>query len=456
MTRGGSRWSAHPVSAAGIALTTVSALLFLSLWALDAAGWIRNPYVGLLAFIAIPAVFILGLALIPTGNWLARRRTRRGLDALPRWPRIDLNDTRVRRLALLVLLATIANVLILAAAGHQAVEYMDSPAFCGSLCHAPMQPQFVQWQQAPHAQIACFDCHVGTEPGGFLKAKLAGTRRLAHMITGTYPRPIVAGPSAIPAPAFTCEQCHSLASFAGDKLVVIRSYADDETNTESTTTLRLHVGIGPSTSKDEGRIHWHADPSRRIEYASTDASQTTIPWVRVTERDGRTRTFVAEGTNATAPPTSPRQMDCLDCHSRPAHPFAPSADRVVDRAMADGSLDRSLPYIRRETVRALTTSHAATVGGADDIAQSLRSFYGGKYPALTANKDARVERTVQTAQDLYRRHVFPSMHVTWGTYVSQLGHTDAPGCFRCHDDGHKAADGGVIRQDCTLCHAIEQ
>jgi hypothetical protein len=47
------------------------------------------------------------------------------------------------------------------------------------------------------------------------------------------------------------------------------------------------------------------------------------------------------------------------------------------------------------------------------------------------------------------------MKVAWGTYRNYLGHVDAPGCFRCHDDEHKAADGSVIRQDCELCHTLE-
>ncbi len=234
---------------------------------------------------------------------------------------------------------------------------------------------------------------------------------------------------------------------------MIRSYADDEANTESTTTLRLHVGMGSSGSKDEGRIHWHAETGRLIEYAATDASESTIPWIRVTEPDGQTRTFVADGVNPDRPPAAMRRMDCLGCHSRPAHPFAPSAERVVDRAIADGQLDRSLPYVRREAVRALTASHAE-----DDVATSLRAFYATAPSDRARSTDGRnsVERTIRTAQALYRQHVFPSMHVTWGTYANQLGHTDAPGCFRCHDDSHKTADGGVIRQDCTLCHAMEQ
>jgi hypothetical protein len=47
------------------------------------------------------------------------------------------------------------------------------------------------------------------------------------------------------------------------------------------------------------------------------------------------------------------------------------------------------------------------------------------------------------------------MNVTWGTHPDNLGHTDAPGCFRCHDDQHKSAEGRVIRQDCDLCHELQ-
>jgi len=445
----------HTVSAAGIALTTVSALLFLLLWILDAAGWIQNPYVGLLAFIGLPAVFVAGLLLIPLGAWLARRRVRRGLAPVPRWPRLDLNEPRARWVALLLLLATVVNVIIVMTAGYEAVHYMDSPAFCGAVCHTPMAPQFVQWQQGPHARVACVGCHIGNERGSFIKAKLAGTRRLAHMLTGNYPRPIVAGHGTIPAAAFTCEQCHSPASFSGDKLRVIRTYADDETSTESKTTVHVHVGMGSGASgasADEGSVHWHADPARVIEYAATDKEENTIPWVRVTERDGHSRVFVADGTTASAPPAAPRRMDCLGCHNLPAHPFAASVERAVDAAIADGRLDRSLPYVRRETVRALSAA------GVDSsvIERRLREFYGGTSASPVSNQGDAIARTVRTARELHEQQVFPAMHVTWGTYVSRIGHTDAPGCFRCHDDSHKSADGRVIRQDCTLCHAVEQ
>jgi hypothetical protein len=29
-----------------------------------------------------------------------------------------------------------------------------------------------------------------------------------------------------------------------------------------------------------------------------------------------------------------------------------------------------------------------------------------------------------------------------------------PGCFRCHDDEHRTADGQTISQDCSTCHSL--
>ena len=57
-------------------------------------------------------------------------------------------------------------------------------------------------------------------------------------------------------------------------------------------------------------------------------------------------------------------------------------------------------------------------------------------------------------QGVYARNVFPAMKVGWGTYPNNLGHMAFPGCFRCHDENHKAADGRTIQQDCQACHDI--
>jgi len=50
--------------------------------------------------------------------------------------------------------------------------------------------------------------------------------------------------------------------------------------------------------------------------------------------------------------------------------------------------------------------------------------------------------------------VFPDLHVTFGTYPSNIGHVDSPGCFRCHDDQHVSRDGTKISKECGICHSV--
>jgi hypothetical protein len=148
-------------------------------------------------------------------------------------------------------------------------------------------------------------------------------------------------------------------------------------------------------------------------------------------------------------------MDCMDCHNRPSHPFAPSAERAVDEAMAIGEISPKLPFAKRETVAALKDGYPDQQAASDAIAQRLRGFYRSNYKDIYDGRRQEVERAVTSAQRLYNRNVFPSMKVGWGTYPNNIGHMAFPGCFRCHDDSHKAKDGSVIRQDCELCHTIQ-
>jgi hypothetical protein len=46
------------------------------------------------------------------------------------------------------------------------------------------------------------------------------------------------------------------------------------------------------------------------------------------------------------------------------------------------------------------------------------------------------------------------MKVTWGTHPNHIGHMSYPGCFRCHDGSHAAANGASITQDCAACHNL--
>ncbi len=55
---------------------------------------------------------------------------------------------------------------------------------------------------------------------------------------------------------------------------------------------------------------------------------------------------------------------------------------------------------------------------------------------------------------IYLANVFPGMSVGWGTYPNHIGHTDSPGCFRCHDDLRTTPDDKTLSQDCDVCHEL--
>jgi hypothetical protein len=132
-----------------------------------------------------------------------------------------------------------------------------------------------------------------------------------------------------------------------------------------------------------------------------------------------------------------------------------SPERAVDAALARGLIATSLPFARREAVAALTATYPDQASADEQIAKRLAAFYAAADPPSTPVPKADLDQLVKTVQFLYARNVFPAMKVSWGTHLSNVGHTDAPGCFRCHDDQHKSADGRVIRQDCELCHEIQ-
>jgi hypothetical protein len=436
----------HPLSVVGAVIATVSGVLFIVFVIAVVAGLFDNPYAGLLLFVAVPTLFILGLLLIPAGAWLEHRKVARD-GAAADWPVLDFRRASVRRTTLAIAAITAVNIGIVLLAGYGSLRWMESPAFCGQVCHTPMQPQFTAWQAGPHGRVACVRCHIGEGAGGFVHAKLAGVRQLAHVTTGSYARPTPPG-TAMPAgaQADTCRGCHQPEHVFGDRVRVVREYGDDESSSETTTVLQMHLGASTA-----GRaIHWHADPRVRVEYVSTDAANETIPYVKVTAANGEVREYVTpEATDETVRGGTRRTMDCIDCHNTVGHPIAPSPEQAVDRAIAAGMVSRTLPHARREAVRLLTEPYASADDAARSIDQEFRSFYRSRSGPVD---EAAVSQTVAALQALYRRNVFPAMKVSWGAYPDNRGHLTATGCFRCHDGSHTASNGAVISADCEYCH----
>ena len=440
------------ITAIGAALTTASALLFLFLVALELLGFLASPYVGIIIFVLVPALFVLGLLLIPLGGWLERRRQS---GAPPQtWPSLDLKDPTTRRMATFVLVATVVNLAILSMASYGAVQYSESREFCGAVCHDVMGPEQVALEAGLHARIECVACHVGPGAGAFLSAKLNGTRQLALVATSKYRRPIPTPIEGLPDVQSTCEHCHAPDRFVGDKIKVFYEHADDEANTETKTTVRLHVG-GPVSGTGSGTgIHWHMNRGNHVEYLAADEKRETISYVRVVTRDGKVREYFADGVKPSDVEGKPRRrMGCVDCHSRPAHTFGTTPERAVDAAMGAGLISPKIPFIRRELVKALSGAYPNHDVALPEIERTIRD--GLRPRGLQGFTEDDLRQAIGVTQGIYRNNVFPSMKIGWGTYPIHLGHMTSNGCFRCHDDSHKTSDGVPIRQDCESCHAIE-
>jgi nitrate/TMAO reductase-like tetraheme cytochrome c subunit len=446
-----------PISVVGMVLTTISAVLFLVVFLADLFGWHTNPYLGIVFFLILPGIFLFGLALIPVGAWIERRRRARGrAPSEVHWPRIDLNDRAQRTTAVIVFVVTMANIVIVSLAAYRGVEYMDSPQFCGQVCHSVMRPEFTAYQDGPHSRVTCVQCHIGAGASWFAKSKISGTRQVLAVTFHTYSRPIPSPVQNLRPARDTCEQCHWPEKFHGDKIVRIFEYGEDEKNTESITTMQVHVGGGSERLGIAQGIHWHMNVANEVEYIATDDKRQVIPWVRVKDRFGNVREYTAEGAKPEdLAKGERRRMDCMDCHNRPSHPMAATPERAVNQRMARGEIPKTLPFVRRETVKVLKAGYPSQERAEEGISRALRDFYRSQFPADYMSRRQEVEKAVNAATDIYRRNVFPEMNVAFGTYPNNIGHMDFPGCFRCHDDNHASKDGKKIGQDCETCHKIE-
>jgi len=433
------------VSLAGVFLVTTAGVSWLFVLPLQIRGHVDNPYIGIIVFLILPIIFFAGLALIPIGIYISRRRIRRGLTE----PTFD-RRAALQRLAWFFGITTLANILIGTQVTYRAVEHMETPQFCGATCHT-MHPQFAAYQNSPHSRVECVECHVAPGAAGWVSSKAAGTRQLIETVFNTYRRPI---PSALESnrlvPAReTCENCHWPQAFGGVRLRVFNKYADDEANTRTQTVMLMLIGGGRIAG-----IHGaHVGPGIHIRYAAPDGKRQTIPWVEYRdENSGKTLTFVASDSTPDSIKTLPKyDMQCVDCHNRPTHTFD-LPDRAMDKAMALGEIPVTLPYIKKKGLEALKENYPSSKQANEQLPASIVSFYQKNYPDVYGKRSQDINQGAQAVLAIYNRNVFPDMKVTWGTYPNNLGHMDFPGCFRCHDGSHTTPDNVAITQDCNTCH----
>jgi hypothetical protein len=428
----------HWLSVLGASLVTIAGCSWLLLLTIHTARAAANPYLGILVFFAVPVVFFAGLALIPAGAWLARRRIAAGLASTP--------DRRVvlRRVALFFGVMTVINVIIGSQVSYRAVARMESVQFCGQSCHI-MKPQFVANQRGVHRNVPCVECHVVPGAAGFVEAKMNGTRQLIEVSLGTYPKPVPPGlqTGRLVSSAETCEGCHSRAVDSGRRLRVLSKFKDDEANTPIQTVLMMNVG---------GIHGTHMGPGVEIRYQAADADRSTIPWVEYRNTaTGESSVYTASGAKTAGGKTF--VMQCADCHNRPGHPFE-TPEEGVDSAIAQGRIPASLPFAHKVGIQVISADYVDDADAAKKIPDAFAAFYRQKYPDLASQREKEIAQAGLALTEIRERNVYPDLGVKWGSYPNNLGHMDSPGCFRCHDESHATAAKKTITQDCNACHNV--
>ena len=437
------------ISLAGVVIVTTAVVFWLFLLPITLKGEASNPYIGILVFLGLPAPFFAGLIMIPLGIWVKRRREG-STGIYPRdFPPLTWRNFELRKLVYFFVATTVLNLAIASQVTYGAVNYMDSVTFCGETCHTVMQPEFKAYQNSPHSRVECVKCHIGPGAGWFVKSKLSGVGQVFAVTFHTYPTPIPTPVHNLRPARETCEQCHWPQKYGEDRLKVISKYAVDENNSLTKTVLLMKIGGGNNGIGIHG-THLGADVT--IRYGHSDEARQNIPWVEY-EVKGKKTVYVTSDAKPDGAGLTIRTMDCMDCHNRPAHSYD-LPDGALDKAMHDGLISASLPFAKKKAIEILKVNYLSRDEAAQKIPAAFAKYYQDSYPAIWAQRQSEVTLSAQEVLAVYDRNIFPDMKVTWGAYPVNIGHTDYPGCFRCHDGAHAPKTGDPITQDCNACHNI--
>ncbi len=435
------------VSLAGLILAVSAVFAFVLLFGLDLFARHANPYMDILAYVVAPGFFFAGLFLVGVGYLLQRRHEKRTRgEGVPLVLSIDLSRKRHRWFLGGFAAASVAFLFLTAFGSYQTYHLTETVAFCGEACHEPMEPQYVSHQHSLHARVDCVACHVGPGATAYVKTKVNGVRQLYHAVLGDFQRPIRLHQRDRRPSEETCQSCHWQQKHTGSILKEYRHYLADEENTPWTVQMMVHVGGGNPLQGAVSGIHWHMNLSNRIEFVQRGETGDSIPWVRLTDADGKVTVFKTADMEGEPSPGEIVTMDCMDCHNRPAHRFETPND-AVDKALANRRIDPAMPWAKMKAVEALTRPYADR----DEAQSEIEAYLRAEYPG-----DPRVDALVDEIHDIYRRSFFPEMKTDWRTYPEHIGHKNWVGCFRCHDGNHVAEDGKttIKASDCTTCHTI--
>ncbi|MCJ7449463.1 MAG: NapC/NirT family cytochrome c [Bacteroidales bacterium] len=442
----------------GSLIAVLNFLLIIVLFIISTIFNKSNTNLGLFIYIILPGFLLLGLIMILLGMVISRRKLRKASEEEKRQlPVINLNNPRHRKAFIIFTIATIIFLFLSTYGSFEAYHITESVEFCGTLCHKVMEPEYTAYQNSPHANVTCVECHVGSGASWYVKSKISGLYQVYATLTKTYPSPIETPLHDLRPARETCERCHWPQKFYARTLQSNRYYLADSLNSEWDVMLQMKIGPEHSSLGFNEGIHWHINPSVNIEYISENDKREIITYVRyINKETGEVTVFrnpdypVSDSLIGAA---NSRTMDCIDCHNRPSHNYnSPSV--YFNKAMLTGAISKDIPFMKKVAMGLLRNTFPDKDTALTQIREDIISYYKSDVGDYYTKNSDQIDKSVIAIQNAFSQNTFPRMKVTYDVYPDHIGHLESEGCFRCHNDAFISESGQKITRDCNLCHTI--
>jgi nitrate/TMAO reductase-like tetraheme cytochrome c subunit len=442
----------------GAITAAFSLVLIIILFIISSAVKNDQTNLGIFIYIVLPGLMLLGLLLIPVGIIRQRKiRRKRGESEAQRLPWIDLNRPDHRNAFVIFTITTILVLLLSAMGSFRAYHITESVEFCGKLCHKVMEPEYTAYQNSPHSNVLCVECHVGAGASWYVKSKLSGLHQVYAVLTNDYDRPIHTPLHDLRPARETCERCHWPQKFYARSLWTNKYFLADSLNTEWDIILQMKTGPESIGLGHIEGIHWHINPDVRIEYISENDEWENIFYVKYTQVSTGKQVIYRDENNPAEDSlinvSRARTMDCIDCHNRPSHNYQ-SPPSYFDVIMSTGEVPEDIPFIKKASMGVLRETFSNRDTALMRIKEGITEFYTTNFPELLKNRSEDINKSVSAIQKAFTLNTFPRMKVTYDVYPDHIGHLESTGCFRCHNDSFKSESGEEIQKDCNLCHTI--
>jgi len=449
--------SVNRIGQAGVVLTTSSFTAFIIFEFLRLIGVLNSAYIGLVLYLLLPTLFLIGIVLIPIA-WIIfkkkRGKTTEELLSERFGEEYSQKSVYGSKIFITSMVFTLIAIIFISIAGYRTLSFMEQPRFCGTACHSVMGPEWATYQKSPHSKVKCVQCHVGEGVEALIESKMSGLRQMILASVNAYSKPVPTPVHQLRPSRETCEKCHWPEKFYGNRLKIIKRYGYDKSSTPTYNTLSLKIDTGNKTGKSG--IHWHIGTNSEVRYTSVGDLRREMIRIDVKQSNGSYKHFYNKrltDKSSLVKKEDMRVMDCVDCHNRATHIYEEPTFAVDDR-MSRGLVDTSLPFIKREMVAAITKNYNNRAAGFKGIETHLKNFYSINFSKETLGKQKSIDEAISVAKEIYGRNIHPYMKVDWGTYPNHLGHRQGEGCFRCHNENMVDDTGKHIPYDCTMCHSI--